>query len=155
MVFKDDLYFKILVVIMKFKKIMLITLLLLAVLTVGAVSAADDGAAEDLAVDDVGGGDLADTPIKDADLLSNDDEGDGDDGDDDGSGEGDEIDYQVDAVTEFYINNESNVVFSLVCPDEAIGKFVVDVTKDVENSDPEYINTFEHPILESEWGKAN
>ena len=153
MVFKDDLYFKILVVIMKFKKIMLITLLLLAVLTVGAVSAADDGAAEDLAVDDVGGGDLADTPIKDADLLSNDDEGDGDDGDDDGSGEGDEIDYQVDAVTEFYINNESNVVFSLVCPDEAIGKFVVDVTKDVENSDPEYINTFEHPILESEWGK--
>ena len=52
---------------MKYKKIMLITLLLLAVLTIGAVSASDDAALDNV------------TATDDADIIA-----DGDGGNDDG-----------------------------------------------------------------------
>lgn len=51
---------------MKFKKIMLVTLLLLAVLTIGAVSAAED--ANTLAVEDAGDEAVVEAPVDDASL---------------------------------------------------------------------------------------
>ena len=55
---------------MKFRKIMLVTLLLLAVITIGAVSAAED--ADVLAVDDEGDEQSIETPVDDVELLGSD-----------------------------------------------------------------------------------
>ncbi len=85
---------------MKYKKIMLVALVLLAILTIGAVSAADVDS-DSLAVDD-GGDDSIASPVNDADLLSdgNSSGSDYDDGDDEGNpdDEGDEGGDEIETI---------------------------------------------------------
>ena len=56
---------------MKYKKLMLVTLLLLAILTIGAVSAAED--ADALAVDNGGDEQIIETPVDDVERIGSDD----------------------------------------------------------------------------------
>ena len=100
---------------MKFKRIMLITLVLLAVLTIGAVSAADAVASDDLAVSDEG--DSIEAPVDDVDMACEPD-------DNDNLGEMDENDIDIE-VQSSVSKEETGDNFTTISVSEREGNFVI------------------------------
>jgi len=126
---------------MKYKKIMLIALLLLAVLTIGAVSASDD-----VALDNV-------TASDDVDVIAEDDPG-------DDPGDGDEDEYGAFYTDEKIITDETNdnydpeaYVASMVVPNTtSSGAFVISTDAEDDTDDP--VELFRAEIigdLENKW----
>ena len=62
-----------------------------------------------------------------------------------------EIDYQLVCVDEFDINDADAVVLSLICPDDATGKFLVKIYRNV-NDVSKWINDADYPIDGSDYG---
>ena len=130
---------------MKYKKIMLIALLLLAVLTIGAVSASDDAALDNVTASD------------DADVIAED--GDDTGGDDDDTGD-DEDEYGAFYTDEEIITDEADdnydpdaYVASMVVPNTtSSGAFVI--STDAEDDEDDDVILFSAPIigeLPSKW----
>ena len=122
---------------MKYKKIMLITLLLLAVLTIGAVSASDDAALDNV------------TATDDADIIA-----DGDGGNDDGK----EDEYGAFYTDEKIItkgegyNPDAYVASMVVSNTTKSGAFVI--STDAEDNQDEDVELFRAEImgdLENKW----
>ncbi|WP_458455915.1 Ig-like domain-containing protein [Methanobrevibacter sp.] len=129
---------------MKFKKMMLVALLLLAILTIGAVSASED---EDmLAVNDDAGDTEIQVPAADEILTDNstfimEDE------DDD---EGDDDPYRVELMEEFDITDREQEIIRIYCPEETEGYFIINTLDD----DWRELYTYYHEISENDWGNV-